>query len=86
VTKISSVGLWVPIYGEEWDQDAPVNETSRITTLGKEPELGIVSFEGSTLPWTIGQYEVSHSLHCHYAISTYIEQRSVIITMASTMC
>lgn len=60
VTKISSIGLWVPVHGEEWDQDAPVDETSRITTLGKEPELGVVSFEGSTLPWTIGQYEVRY--------------------------
>lgn len=60
VTKISSVGLWVPVHGEEWDQDTPIDETSRITTLGKEPELGVVSFEGSTLPWTIGQYEVRY--------------------------
>jgi phosphatidylethanolamine N-methyltransferase len=86
VTKISSVGLWVPVHDEEWDQDVPVDDTSRITPLGKKPELGVVTFEGSTLPWTIGQYEVSHGLHHHYAISTCIGHRFVTITMASTMC
>lgn len=85
MTKISSVGLWVPVHDEEWDQDEPVEDTSRIAPLGKKPEVGTVSFESSTLPWTIGQYEVSHSLYHHYAISTYIEHRSVTITMASTM-
>ncbi|KIK41161.1 hypothetical protein CY34DRAFT_224284 [Suillus luteus UH-Slu-Lm8-n1] len=60
VTKISSVGLWVPVHDEEWDQDEPVEDTSRIAPLGKKPEVGTVSFEGSTLPWTIGQYEVRY--------------------------
>ncbi|KAG2117721.1 phospholipid methyltransferase-domain-containing protein [Suillus clintonianus] len=60
VTKISSVGLWVPVHDEEWNQDTPVDDTNCVTTRGKEPELGTVSFEGSTLPWTIGQYEVRY--------------------------
>lgn len=86
MTKISSSGLWVPVHHEEWDQDAPVDHTNRITTLGKEPEFGIVSFEGPTLPWTIGQYEVSHSRIIIMPYQLIFEQRSVTITMASIMC
>ncbi|OAX36929.1 hypothetical protein K503DRAFT_268559 [Rhizopogon vinicolor AM-OR11-026] len=60
VTKISSFGMWIPVHNEEWDEDLPLDDISRITTRSKEPELGSVSFEGSTLPWTIGIYEVRY--------------------------
>jgi len=52
--------MWLPVHvhDEEWDQDG-FDDTSRITIRGKEPELGSVSFEGSTLSWTIGVYEVA---------------------------
>ncbi|OJA13194.1 hypothetical protein AZE42_05597 [Rhizopogon vesiculosus] len=60
VTKISSFGMWIPVHNEEWDEDLPLDDISRTTTRSKEPELGSVSFEGSTLPWTIGIYEVRY--------------------------
>ncbi|OAX37248.1 hypothetical protein K503DRAFT_245503 [Rhizopogon vinicolor AM-OR11-026] len=60
VTKISSFGMWIPVHDEEWDEDLPLDDISRITTRSKEPELGSVSFEGSALPWTIGIYEVRY--------------------------
>ena len=51
--------MWVPVHNEEWDQDVPLDDTGRIiTTRSKEPEHGSVVFEGSTLPWTTGLYEV----------------------------
>ena len=51
--------MWVPVHSEEWDQDVPLDNTGRIiTTRSKEPELGFVAFEGSTLLWTMGLYEV----------------------------
>ncbi|KAG1732651.1 phospholipid methyltransferase-domain-containing protein [Suillus paluster] len=60
VTKTSSFGMWVPVHDEEWNEDVPLDDTSRLTTRGKEPELGSVSFESSTLPWTVGLYEVRY--------------------------
>jgi len=51
--------MWVSVHNEEWDQDDPLDDTGRIiATQSKEPELGSVAFEGSTLPWTTGLYEV----------------------------
>jgi len=50
--------MWAPVRNKEWDEDEPLDDTGRITTRNKEPELGSISFEGSTLPWTIGHYEV----------------------------
>ena len=58
VTKISSLGLWVPVHNEEWDGDLPLNldQPKRTHQL---PEEGEVVFQGGKLPWRTGKYEVS---------------------------
>ncbi|KAF8550645.1 hypothetical protein OG21DRAFT_1419342 [Imleria badia] len=57
ITQIATFGLWVPVHNEEWDGNAPVDNT-HVTSKG--PQIGTVVFQGSTLPWTIGRYEVRY--------------------------
>ena len=62
IMEIVASGLWAPVHNEEWDGDAPLNNT-HVTLEG--PQTGTVIFQGLTLPWIIGQYEVSLSLGHH---------------------
>ncbi|KAH7924203.1 hypothetical protein BV22DRAFT_1196127 [Leucogyrophana mollusca] len=59
VTKTSSFGMWLPVHDEEWDGDVPLG-TSRLASRGKEPDTGSILFEGSTLPWSVGRYEIRY--------------------------
>ena len=56
VTRISSLGKWMPIYEEEWDGDKPV------TPDGKSPHVhaGELVFRGKQLPWVPGRYELRY--------------------------
>ncbi|KAF8438448.1 phospholipid methyltransferase-domain-containing protein [Boletus edulis BED1] len=56
ITKISSFGLWLPVHNEEWDDDVPIDDTH----VSKGPQTGTIVFQGSTLPWKIGRYEVRY--------------------------
>lgn len=59
-TKTSSMGMWVPVHSEEWDGDIPLS-SDRSNYGGIEPETGSVIFQGDTLPWSVGNYEVRYS-------------------------
>ncbi|KAG9308709.1 phospholipid methyltransferase-domain-containing protein [Chiua virens] len=59
ITQIASSGLWVPVHNEEWDGDVPLDNTSA-TSRGPDAQTGTVFFQGPTLPWTIGRYEVRY--------------------------
>ncbi|WWC72280.1 uncharacterized protein I206_106242 [Kwoniella pini CBS 10737] len=56
VTRISSVGKWMPINEEEWDGDVYLNPLSP----PKDSDAGEVLFKGEQLPWLPGQYEVRY--------------------------
>jgi len=58
VTKTSSLGMWVPVHGEEWDGDFPLG-LDRPPTPTKDLENDIIVFSGDTLPWKVGRYEVN---------------------------
>lgn len=53
ITKISSVGKWVPLYDEEWDGNTPVETPVRGTS-----DAGTVIFDKEKLPWQPGMYEL----------------------------
>ena len=54
VTKIASMGMWVPVHDDEWDGDIPLeNGTPRVGC-----QSGEVAFKGGALPWKTGIYEV----------------------------
>ncbi|KAN0113521.1 Phospholipid methyltransferase domain containing protein [Russula decolorans] len=67
VTRTTSLGMWVPVHGEEWDGDIPIGENSQTSTpAGREglgasdEECGIAVFKGDSLPWTVGRYEMRY--------------------------
>ncbi|KXN92537.1 Phosphatidylethanolamine N-methyltransferase [Leucoagaricus sp. SymC.cos] len=59
VTKVSSLGMWLPVHGEEWDGDVPLG-VSRPPSPQRDSESGFVTLKGNTLPWLIGKYEVRY--------------------------
>jgi phosphatidylethanolamine N-methyltransferase len=58
VTKISSFGMWLPIYDEEWDGDVPLGLT-RVSSSQRDADVGTVTFKANSLPWLVGRYEVN---------------------------
>ena len=49
--------MWLPVHDDEWDGDVPV-DNAHVTPRSTEAQTGTVVFQGSTLPWTVGRYEV----------------------------
>jgi phosphatidylethanolamine N-methyltransferase len=65
VTRISSVGKWMPIYDEEYDGEKQVDvEGDEKAKKGKDKEndahAGTVVFRGDRLPWAPGKYELRY--------------------------
>ncbi|KIM25676.1 hypothetical protein M408DRAFT_26001 [Serendipita vermifera MAFF 305830] len=58
VTTENSVGLWVPLYAEEWDGDIELPD--RQIDESERAECGELVFQGFTLPWHTGHYELRH--------------------------
>ncbi|KAF8510469.1 phosphatidylethanolamine N-methyltransferase [Hysterangium stoloniferum] len=57
VTKVSSLGMWVPVYDDGWDGDVPLEFEKPDSPM---KEVGEVVFKGDKLPWTCGEYEVRY--------------------------
>ncbi|WVW86442.1 hypothetical protein I302_108490 [Kwoniella bestiolae CBS 10118] len=55
VTRISSVGKWMPIYEDEWDGDTYLNPL-----VNEKSDAGEVLFRGEQLPWLPGSYEIRY--------------------------
>jgi len=70
VTKVSSLGMWLPIHDEEWDGDIPLGLT-RSPGPQVDTKNGTVVFKGNTLPWLVGNYEV-RSPFLFFTRSSYI--------------
>ncbi|KAI0000764.1 phosphatidylethanolamine N-methyltransferase [Russula compacta] len=67
VTRVSSLGMWVPVHDEEWDGNVPIGEDSQTSTPGdrevsgaNDEDCGTVVFKGDSLPWRVGQYEMRY--------------------------
>ncbi|PFH50210.1 hypothetical protein AMATHDRAFT_4210 [Amanita thiersii Skay4041] len=59
ITKVSSLGMWLPVHNEEWDGDIPLRLDTPFGPT-KDSDCGEVTFMGDTLPWIAGQYEVRY--------------------------
>lgn len=59
VTKTSSMGMWLPVHGDEWDGDVPLG-LERVPSDSRKSEKGTVTFKGNTLPWLVGRYEIRY--------------------------
>jgi len=55
VTRIASLGCWMPIYEDEYDGDTPVNSSEQTKC-----DAGEVVFRGHQVPWTPGRYELRY--------------------------
>lgn len=54
MTKVSTMGMWVPVHGDEWDGETPIE----VGTPNIDSQSGEVVFRGGALPWKTGMYEV----------------------------
>ncbi|GJJ14041.1 hypothetical protein Clacol_008298 [Clathrus columnatus] len=70
VTKISSLGHWVPVHDDEWNGDIPVD-----VSQSRSPEKyeGDVVLKGENLPWTAGSYEIRYHHGGKYNVLSTIE-------------
>lgn len=58
ITKVSSVGKWVPIFEEEYNGEDQVGiDPEEQVSYG---DAGICTFRGKRLPWAPGQYELRY--------------------------
>jgi len=72
VTRISSMGKWVPIHSDEYDGEVPVQ-------TGKEDQVkngdgGMVVFKGDSLPWAAGKYELRYHHDGKHNVMTSVGQ------------
>ena len=58
ITKVSSLGLWVPVHDEEWDGDVALEVAREVPQVRRSRGQGEIVFKGDTLPWQVGKYEV----------------------------
>ncbi|KAF8636076.1 hypothetical protein AX17_003783 [Amanita inopinata Kibby_2008] len=84
VTKVSSLGMWLPVHDEEWDGDIPLG-LERPSYPHQDSDSGVLTFKGDTLPWLAGQYEVRYHHDGKYnvlsldgLINIYLEKPSII--------
>ena len=64
MTKISSLGRWVPIHDGEWDGDLPLPLTDAKQAPEEDTDFGEVMFKKDILPWRAGEYEVLFAPPC----------------------
>ena len=73
------MGMWVPVHGDVWDGDIPLETGAPIT----DSQSGEVAFRGGALPWKTGTYEVRRILAKLFEPDP-TRTRSAITTMGST--
>lgn len=56
VTRLSSVGKWMPIHEDEWEGNDYIDPTGAV----RDEDAGEVVFRGNQLPWAPGQYELRY--------------------------
>jgi phosphatidylethanolamine N-methyltransferase len=56
VTRISSVGKWMPIYEDEWEGNDYIAPPGDV----RQEDAGVTVFRGDQLPWQPGQYELRY--------------------------
>ncbi|KAL0952661.1 hypothetical protein HGRIS_006904 [Hohenbuehelia grisea] len=92
ITKTSSMGMWVPVYDDEWDGDIPLGLDKPSAASG-ETETGTVTFKGDALPWQAGKYEIRYHHDGKYnvmslegPIEIYVNKPDVLDFAAVRQC
>ena len=69
ITRIASMGNWMPIFEDEWNGDEYVVPSGEV----KQEDSGELVFQGDQLPWQEGKYELryhhdgKHNVMCRVA-------------------
>ncbi|KAI0697797.1 phospholipid methyltransferase-domain-containing protein [Cytidiella melzeri] len=86
VTRVSSLGMWVPVHGEEWDGDIPRGLSKPNKPLTDvDYERGEVVFHGDTLPWRTGLYEIRYHHDGKYNVMSLISPVEIYVDKPSTV-
>lgn len=80
VTKTSSLGMWEPVYGAEWDGDVPLDSPP-----GPQSDSGVVTFKANTLPWLVGQYEIRYHHDGKYNVMSLDGPIEIYVDQPSTL-
>jgi len=75
VTKVATMGLWVPVHGDEWDGDTPLE----FGTSTVDSQSGEVVFRGGALPWKTGMYEIRYHHDGKYNVMATTEPIEVYV-------
>jgi len=81
VTKVASMGMWVPVHRDEWDGDTPLE--IGIPTM--DSQSGEVAFGGGVLPWKTGTYEIRYHHDGKYNVMTTTEPIEVYVDIPETL-
>ncbi|KAJ3537122.1 hypothetical protein NM688_g6733 [Phlebia brevispora] len=84
VTKISSLGMWVPVHDEEWDGDFPLNLDQSQRT-DDHSEEGEAVFQAGKLPWRTGRYEIRYHHDGKYNVMSLAGPIEIFVDKPSTM-
>ncbi|KAI0092346.1 phosphatidylethanolamine N-methyltransferase [Irpex rosettiformis] len=86
VTKVSSLGMWVPVHDEEWDGEIPRGLSKPSKSIKDvDCERGEVTFEGRTLPWRTGRYEVRYHHDGKYNVMGLVGPIEIYVEIPSTV-
>jgi len=81
VTKVASMGIWVPVHGDVWDGDIPVE----VGTSTTDSQSGEVIFRGSALPWKTGTYEIRYHHDGKYNVMATTGPIEVYVEVPETL-
>jgi phosphatidylethanolamine N-methyltransferase len=83
ITKISSMGKWVPIFEEEYngEEQARLSPEEQVS----HGDAGIVTFRGSRLPWAPGQYELRYHHGGKHNVMSTISPIEIYVSKPSDM-
>ncbi|KIM20029.1 hypothetical protein M408DRAFT_30721 [Serendipita vermifera MAFF 305830] len=76
-TEAKSNGRWVPLHAEEWDGDIPLPEHP--INDSEVAECGEVGFQGFTLPWETGSYELRYHKDGKYRMVSEIRRVEIYL-------
>jgi len=83
ITKISSMGKWVPIFEEEYhgQEQARLSPEEQVS----HGDAGIVTFRGNRLPWAPGKYELRYHHGGKHNVMSIISPIEIYVSQPSDM-
>ncbi|KAF8604745.1 hypothetical protein BDV93DRAFT_522086 [Ceratobasidium sp. AG-I] len=80
VTRVNSMGLWMPVHDDEWDGDVPLLKERRAQT-----DHGEVVFQKDQLPWQAGKYEFRYHHDGKYNVMSMAGPLEIYVDKPNTL-